>query len=49
MTFWDCFIKLQYFVILIGVLFGVVYPAVMVVLYKLAGSKLSIKEILRRI
>lgn len=49
MTFWQCFISLMPFVAAAVLVFGVVYPAVMVVIYKASGSRLSIREILKRI
>jgi hypothetical protein len=49
MTFWQCFISLMPFVLAAGLFFGVVYPAVMIVIYKLGGSRLSIREIMKRI
>lgn len=49
MTFWQCFISLMPFVLAAGVFFGVVYPAVMIVIYKSSGSRMSIREIIKRI
>lgn len=36
-------------IITLCVLFGIVYPVVGVLLYKACGSKLTIREILRRL
>lgn len=49
MTFMDCFMFIAPWVMGICVAFGVLYPAVMVGMYKLCGSKLTICEILKRI
>ncbi len=49
MTFMSCFMFLAPWLMGVCVAFGVVYPAVMVAMYKLCGSKLSIREILKRI
>ncbi len=49
MTFWECFLALLPFIAALWGVFGIVYPVVMVILYKLAGSGLTVKEILRRI
>ena len=49
MTFWQSFIALMPFVAAAVLFFGVGYPAVMVVIYKASGSRLSIREIMKRI
>lgn len=49
MTFWQCFISLMPFVLAAVLFFGIVYPAVMIAVYKVSGSRLSIREILKRI
>ena len=49
MTFWQCFISLMPFVLAAVLFFGVVYPAVMIAIYKLGGSRMSIREIMKRI
>ena len=49
MSYWSCFFTLLPFIAALWGVFGIVYPVVMVILYKIAGSGLSITEILRRI
>ncbi|MBQ7119854.1 MAG: hypothetical protein IJO09_06530 [Oscillospiraceae bacterium] len=49
MTFMQCFIKLLPYAIGLCSLFGIIYPISMIILYKLSGSGISIREILRRI
>ena len=49
MTYIECFFVLSLFAIGLAFIFGVAYPAVMVIWYKLSGSELSVNEILRRI
>lgn len=49
MTFWECFIRLLPFALGIFFLFGVIYPVSMVIWYKLSGSELSVREILKQI
>ena len=49
MTFWQCFIALMPFVLAAVLFFGVGYPVAMVVIYKASGSRMSIREILKRI
>lgn len=49
MSFWECFLRLIPYAAGLVILVGVGYPAAMVSMYKLAGSKLPVKEILRRI
>ena len=49
MSFWECFWSLMPYVAGLVIFFGVIYPAAMVIMYKLAGSKLSVREILKKI
>lgn len=49
MTYAECFLVLSIFAACLAFFFGVVYPMAMVMWYKLSGSELSVKEILRRI
>ena len=49
MTFWQGFISLMPFVLAAVLIFGAGYPLAMVMWYKLRGSGLSIREILKRI
>ena len=49
MTYMECFLVLCALGAIPGFLFGFVYPAAMVIWYKLAGSGLSVKEILKQI
>lgn len=48
-TYIDGILLLLFALVGVGVVFGVLYPTVMVILFKFAGSKLSVKEILKRI
>lgn len=49
MTYIECFLIISAFGLGIVGLFGVGYPLAMVIWYKLTGSELSVREILRRI
>lgn len=49
MTFWECFFIICRFGLGLVALFGVIYPAVMILGHKTFGSKLTVREILRKI
>ena len=49
MTFMECLITLLPFALVPLFIFGVLYPAAMVIWYKLSESELTVREILRRI
>lgn len=49
MTFIQCFVKLLPLIAVLLGTFAVTYPALMIGLCRLAGSKLTVREILRRI
>lgn len=49
MTTYEVFKALMPFVLALVAIFGVVYPTVMIVIYKASGSRLSIREIMKRI
>lgn len=49
MSYIECFIKLLPFALGFCFVFGVVYPVAMVIWYKLTGSELSVREILKQI
>lgn len=49
MTFWQSFIALMPFVAAAVLFFGVGYPIAMIVIYKARGSRLSIREIMKKI
>lgn len=45
----ECFLTLLPLVLVPFFVFGVLYPVAMVIWYKLSGSELTVREILRRI
>lgn len=49
MTGLECFFILCLFGLGLVALFGVIYPAVMIICHKMFGGKLTMREILRRI
>lgn len=48
-TYIDGILLLFFTLVGVGFIFGVIYPLSMVIWYKLSGSKMTIREILRRI